>query len=161
MNQQAETDQTVEMDFDLNRPMTDIMADVTKKVMGAINKARAEQPATTTPQNEAKSEQPKSEDEKKAEQEEVDAVAAAVNAIAETVTVVTDAVTEFVEELAKAESESEWTHLEAESVEGDVKKTAEKTQPQAETLEAKKQGESNKSEEKNAKGILIILYLVI
>lgn len=131
-------DQTVEMDLNLNRPVAEIIADVTKKVMGAIRKAQSgsEEQQTGTP------DQPKTEEEKKADQEENDAAAAAVNAIAETVTAVSDAVTGAFEQLneqfeqlgkvEKADSEHGWTHLEAEQVESG-QQTSEEKKPAVET----------------------------
>jgi len=104
-------EQTVEMDLDMNRPVSDLISEISQAVMGALHKAQTgPQPAATG--QETSSESPKTQEEKKVEQEASDVVNAAFAAVAE----VADAVSEFVEEL-KAESEHEWTHLEAEKEE--------------------------------------------
>lgn len=105
-------DQTVEMDIDVNRPVNEIIAQVSQRVMDAlkINNGEAEiqkektdtaQATFATHENNA------------AEH----AVVANTTAVADAVHVVAEAVQDFVAGLnksdIKAESDGEWTHLEA------------------------------------------------
>ncbi|GAU87810.1 hypothetical protein RvY_00608 [Ramazzottius varieornatus] len=116
-------DQTVEMDIDVNRPVGEIIAQVSQRVMEALKINNGE--AEVQKEKEAETGQATTTTQEDNVAEHV--VVASTTAVADAVNVVAEAVQNFVADLNKneikieikaenkAESDGEWTHLEAEA----------------------------------------------